>query len=197
MLLAVMLLGRAWAAVGVPTDSGIESCARIADDHQRLACFDREVSLMKAQRHTADQAASATAASTPAAGATPSVTTPAATPSAATTAAGVAAGQAAPRAELTPEQRMGLTPGRVLQLQSTANKSPDLKELSVKIQAASTNSAGRGVFRLENGQVWQEVEPDAKFTVQPGQTVLITRGAMGSYFMSASAHMSTRVTRWQ
>jgi hypothetical protein len=92
---------------------------------------------------------------------------------------------------------MGLTPGRVLQLQSTASKSPDLKQLSAKVAGVSTNGTGRGVFRLDNGQTWQEVEPDPKFVVQAGTTVLITRGALGSFFMSAGAHMSTRVTRWQ
>ncbi len=188
MLLAAMLLGHAWTAGGAaaaePADAGIESCAGVTDDHQRLACFDREVGLMKAQRRSGTQAASATGA----VGAT----------SAAATSATSGAGTAAvPASQLTPEQRMGLTPGKILQLQGTANKSPDLKELSVKIRAVSTDATHRGVFRLDNGQVWQEVEPDAKFAVQPGDTVLITRGMLGSYFMSASAHMNTRVTRWQ
>jgi hypothetical protein len=96
--------------------------------------------------------------------------------------------------ELTPEQRMGLTPGKIVKLQGSA-RAPELKELTAKIQAVVLNSAGREVFTLDNGQVWRQVEPDSSFTVPPGSTVRITRGALGSYFMSVGEHLSTRVSR--
>ena len=89
---------------------------------------------------------------------------------------------------------MGLTPGKILQLQKPQGGT-ELKELSVRIEGVSTNGSGREVFRLENGQVWQQVEPDSKFEVHPGDTVRITKGALGSFFMSVSPHMGTRVTR--
>jgi hypothetical protein len=101
-----------------------------------------------------------------------------------------------PAPELTPEQAMGLTPAKILQIQGGPSATK-LDKLSVKIQRVSTNGAGREVFSLDNGQVWAEVEPDSKFTVQAGDTVVISRGALDSYFMSAGAHMSTRVRRAQ
>jgi hypothetical protein len=101
-----------------------------------------------------------------------------------------------PAPELTPEQAMGLTPAKILQIQGGASATK-LNKLTVKIEGVSTNSSGREVFRLDNGQVWSEVEPDSKFTVQAGDTVVITRGALDSFFMSANAHMNTRVRRAQ
>ena len=89
---------------------------------------------------------------------------------------------------------MGLTPGKILKLQGDT-KRMELKELVAKIQGVSTNASGREVFKLDNGQVWQQVEPDAKFAAQPGDTVRISKGLLGSFFMSASAHMNTRVSR--
>lgn len=162
LLCGAVVLANAWAAA--PAAPGIESCPKIADDKQRLACFDREFALQKQQ-------------------------TTAAGPAAATLAAPTAAAT-----QLTPEQRMGLTSGQILQRQSPPS-APDLKELRAKIQEVWANSTGRELFTLENGQMWRQVEPDANFRVKPGDTVHITKGALGSYFMSVNAHMSTRVSR--
>jgi hypothetical protein len=100
MLLTAMLVGRTWAADGLApaeaVDPGIESCARIAADPQRLACFDRELSLMQAQRHASASAIGATAAGTPANAPGATVMPATGTP---------AAGKAAPGVELTPEQQ--------------------------------------------------------------------------------------------
>jgi hypothetical protein len=100
----------------------------------------------------------------------------------------------APEPELSPEQAMGLTPGKILKLEGSS-RGTALKELTVKIQGVSTNTSGRTVFQLDNGQVWQQVEPDPTFTVRPGDTVHISKGVLGSFFMSASTHTNTRVTR--
>jgi hypothetical protein len=101
-----------------------------------------------------------------------------------------------PKPELTPEQAMGLTPAKILEIQGGPS-STKLNKLTVKIQGVSTNGYGREVFTLDNGQVWSQVEPDSKFSVQAGDTVVITRGALDSFFMSANAHMNTRVRRAQ
>lgn len=98
------------------------------------------------------------------------------------------------RTVLTPEQRMGLTPDRILKLQSS-NETRELKELTAKIEAVAGGPAARRSFTLENGQVWRQVEADPDFMVRPGDTVRITRAMFGSYFMSVSRHMNTRVSR--
>ena len=173
-LIAALVLGHAWAAAG-PAPAGIESCGSVTDDKERLACFDRELALLKGRKQTAAPA-SATAPASPG--------------------SPVVARSTPPPAELTPEQAMGLTPAKILQIQG-GTSATKLNKLTVKIEGVSTNSSGREVFRLDNGQVWSQVEPDPNFTVQGGDTVVITRGALDSFFMSANAHMNTRVRRAQ
>jgi hypothetical protein len=179
-LFAALLLGHAWAAAqSAPT--GFESCGQVSDDKARLACFDRELALQKERKQTmapapAGESASATAPES--------------------TAAPGAVRRPPPLPELTPEQAMGLTPAKILELQGGPS-APRLNKLSAKIEGVWINSAKREVFRLENGQVWSQVEPDYNFTVQPGDTVVITRGALDSFFMSANTHMNTRVRRAQ
>jgi hypothetical protein len=171
---AALLFGNAWAATqAAPT--GFESCGPISDDKERLACFDRELALQKERKQTAAPAS----ATVPSSAGAP-----------------VVARNPPPLPELTPEQAMGLTPAKILELQGGPSATK-LNKLSVKIEGVWINSAKREVFRLENGQVWSQVEPDANFTVQPGDTVVITRGALDSFFMSANTHMNTRVRRAQ
>src|SRR6185437_13224144 len=95
---------------------------------------------------------------------------------------------------LSPEQRMGLDPARILKLQGSQGTA-DLKELTAKVRSVSGDLGSRRYFTLENGQVWRQVEAESEFTVRPGDTVHITRAMLGSYFMSASRHMATRVSR--
>jgi hypothetical protein len=173
-LIAALVIGNAWAAAQ-PAPTGFESCGQVSDDKERLACFDRVLALQKERKQTAAPAA----ATAPMSAAAP-----------------VVARSTPPPAELTPEQAMGLSPGKILQIQG-GTSATKLNKLTVKVEDMSTNSSGREVFRLENGQVWAQVEPDSNFKVQPGDTVVITRGALDSFFMSASAHMSTRVRRAQ
>lgn len=146
--------------------SPIEACARLTNDQARLACFDREVAAQMAREGH------------PAAG-------PAAAP----------APPPAPAAKLTEEQKLGLTPGRIQQIERPAGAPPPLQELTIKIASQHTDGNGHQVFTLENGQVWRQVELDTSFTVHPGDAVTISKGVMGSYFMSFGTHRNTRVSR--
>jgi hypothetical protein len=165
VLLLFGALTLGYAWAAGPAPSGIDACPQITGDQERLACFDREYALLKQRK--------------PAVAPAPEPATAAVT---------------RPAAELSPEQAMGLTPGKILQIQGSSSGT-SLKELTARIQGVSTSTSGRGVFKLDNGQVWQQVEPDSKFEVRPGDTVRITKGALGSFFMSASVHSNTRVTR--
>jgi hypothetical protein len=159
-LAGFFLIGRAW---GAPDSNGaFESCVKLTDDKERLACFDR------------------TAAALGHGGGTPTTATP----------------QRETPAPLTDEQKMGLPAQRILKLQESADAAPPkLKELTAKIQSVHASAAGREVFTLDNGQVWQQSELDPKFSVAPGDTVKITHGALGSFWMSANAHSHTHVSR--
>jgi hypothetical protein len=185
VLLGGLLGGYAWAAG--PTGTGLDNCPQIAGDQERLACFDREFALL-AQRKPAVAAA-------PGASAAPSAGNTRAQGSSESAAASRPAAPGTPAAvELTPEQAVGLPPGKILKLQKSPTGT-EIKALDARIERVSVNSAGRGVFKLDNGQVWQQVEPDAKFEVHPGDSVHLSKALMGSFFMSASKKMSTRVSR--
>jgi hypothetical protein len=171
VLFGALLGGYAWAAG--PTGTGLDNCPQIADDKERLACFDREFASL-AQRKPAVAAAPGPATAAPPAPAKPAA---ASTPG-----------------ELTPEQAVGLPAGKILKLQKSPTGT-EIKALDAKIERVSVNSAGRGVFKLDNGQVWQQVEPDPMFEVHPGDTVHLSKALLGSFFMSASKKMSTRVAR--
>jgi hypothetical protein len=210
LLLGALFLEPVWAAApaasGVDAASGIEACTHISDNQERLACFDREAALQKEKQQSNAPATEAAQPAMPASAGQPAVTAPRAQPPVAGTVAqppaGALAGQptgtaagSQPAQTLTPEQAMGLTPGRILKLEEGATRGRSLKELNAKIQGVSTNASGRAVFTLDNGQVWRQVEPDPNFTVQPGDTVHITKGVLGSFFMSAGSHRNTRVSR--
>lgn len=158
-LAGIFLMGRAWSAPD--SNAAIQSCVKLTDDKERLACFDR--------------AAAALGNSGVPAPATPQRQRP---------------------PPLTDEQKMGLPAERILKLQTPADAAPPkLKELNAKIQSVHVNAAGRQVFMLDNGQVWQQSELDPKFSVAPGDTVKITHGVLGSFWMSANAHSNTHVSR--
>ena len=184
MLFGALLGEYAWAAG--PTGTGLDNCPNISGDRERLACFDREFASL-AQRNPIVAAAAGTAA--PSAANTPAhASSPPPAP------AKPAAASASAPGELTPEQAVGLPPGKILKLQKGPSGT-EIKALDAKIESVSVNSAGRGVFKLDNGQVWQQVEADSKFEVHPGDSVHLTRALLGSFFMSASKRMSTRVSR--
>ncbi len=69
------------------------------------------------------------------------------------------------------------------------------EELTAHLRTVTRNAAGREVFTLDNGQVWQQAETRARFEAHAGEAVKITRGALGSFWLSVDAHNQTRVER--
>jgi hypothetical protein len=51
------------------------------------------------------------------------------------------------------------------------------------------------VFTLDNGQVWRQSETRASFEARTGDAVKISRGGMGSFWLSTDTHNWTRVER--
>lgn len=162
---AVLVMGLPLTALA-QRNAAIEACTRLSDDQARLACFDREV---KAQ-----MAREAAHPASPAAAPVPPPPAP---------------------TQLTEEQKMGLTLGRIQQLEKPPGAPPELKELTVAIKSVSVDGNGKQVFGLDNGQIWRQVELDQHFSVKPGDSVVISRGVAGSYFMSYGKHRNTRVSR--
>lgn len=130
--------------------SGVTACLKIADDHDRLACFDREAA-------------------------------------------------APPRREakpIAPEQQLGLTKRQVnkLEPQAAPSEPPPPVAIDAYILQISQNSAGFSVFKLDNGQVWVQTETTA-IAMHVGDMVVVSKGALGSFWLSAGKHISTRVRR--
>jgi len=48
---------------------------------------------------------------------------------------------------------------------------------------------------LNNGQVWEQAESRTGFWLRPGQTVTITPGVLGSFFLTDDEHQRVRVKR--
>jgi hypothetical protein len=178
-LAAVFTLSPAWPAT--PALTGIQSCTKVTDDKARLACFDRQIALLHTPAaQSADTGGAATAAGS--GGAIPA-------PGGSSTAA---AGT-----KLTPEQKIGLPRGKVDRLEAGPGAVPEapLAAFKAGIRSVSIDAGQRQVFVLDNDQVWRQAESKPGFSVRPGDTVQISRGALGAFFLSANPHSVTRVAR--
>lgn len=94
---------------------------------------------------------------------------------------------------------MGLSTEGVRKLEAEKGISPPEakppQELTAHLTSVSRNSAGRAVFTLDNGQVWQQSETRARFEAHAGDAVKITHGSLGSFWLSTDTHNWTRVER--
>jgi len=197
------LSGPAFAAPVVPAE--FRSCGQISEDSARLACFDKALAgLSSAPAAAAAPVAAAPVAAAPvaaapvaaapvAAAAAPAGAGAAAAPLAGAAAVGAAAASAP--AGLTPEQKLGLSPEGVRKLEEQHGiNSPQVKGLSAHVTGISRNGSGRGVYTLDNGQVWQQSET-RNFEISPGDEVSISSAAFGSFWLATDKHNWTRVQR--
>jgi len=165
------------AALGMGTAAGAEdigaavrACQAEVDDARRLACYDRAAGRAKAADATASpQVAAAPAASAP------------------------VAATAAPAAS---EDSFG----RERQLayeedQKRAEATRAVGELQTSIAGIEKRMDGLLTFTLDNGQVWRQVRPDSRFSINAGDPIRIQPGALGSFILSGPTKKSTRVTR--
>jgi hypothetical protein len=178
-LAAVCMLAPAWPAA--PALTALQSCAKVTDDKARLACFDRQIALL----NTPAAQSAGTAAAAPAGS------------GAATPAPGGGSSVAATGTKLTPEQKVGLPRGKVDKLEAAPGTVPEppLAAFKAGIRSVSMDAGQRQVFVLDNDQVWRQAERKLDFSVRPGDTVQISRGALGAFFLSANPHSATRVSR--
>ena len=179
----------AWAcalcAASVPaaaqsTSSGVLACRGITDDTARLACFDRE---------SARLAASPTSASTK--------TLPAAqTGSHATADASAPAPPAASTPSLDPQQTFGLSTAQISDREVAAGARPrEAVSITAHVARIAQGSNGRFIFTLDNQQVWQELLAAGDLDSKSGDSVVISRGMLGSYWMKAQSGRGCKVTR--
>jgi hypothetical protein len=168
-------------ALGISTAFGqgvLESlvdCSTQKNDSARLACFDREVAKL------APLARSVAPAQVSPASVPPSPPVVATTPA-----------QAAP----TPSDDFGVS-GNLARQRAETKKEADSgpRELHATITGVKAKPYGELVMELDNGQVWEQPEKKNTFLIRTGEKVVITKHALGSYFLTADSGATTRVRR--
>ncbi len=186
------------------TASAFMKCARIASDGQRLSCYDRlateliELGLSSMGGApapsapvpaTADQRAQPPAAQPPTAPAI-ATTGSAAPPPAAPQPAGesTAVGDGAAAVART-EDQFGLE-------RIDDEKRKDIKLIESRYVGEFTGWTGKTVFKLENGQVWQQAESGRMSWKASNPMITIKRGFMGSYQLAVEGvNKKVRVKR--
>lgn len=171
----------AWALLATTTLMSLavgadepQRCATMADDRARLACYDSIFGK-------------------------PAASTPVATPSAAAPQAGAVAGAAAAApaaaAAVDPEADFGLTEAakKARMPEETREQIPE--SISGKVTEVARQPAGELVVTLDNGQVWTQVQIDARARVAVGDTVTIKKAALGSHMLVTASRYATRVRR--
>jgi hypothetical protein len=112
-------------------------------------------------------------------------------------AAAPAAPLAAPPVDSTPsspEERFGMTEA----LQHKSGTQPkQLDNLKGRIAAVAYKGPEQVRLTLENGQVWEQTEPEAHLGLAPGDTVTIHRGLLGAFYLSSDKVHGLRVKRLQ
>jgi hypothetical protein len=179
--LVVLVAAPASAEDGIRAE--LDACRALADDGERLACYDRATGRILA-RAAAPEPAPAAAAP------------PASAPAAATTAAAAAATDAAPA----PVATDNFGRERVLAAEEAKRREQETRavgELSANVTGIDTRMDGLMTITLDNGQVWRQTRPDSMFRLKTGDRIKIQPGALKSFILSGPSNRSTRVSRVQ
>lgn len=169
LLLAFPLCAAAQAASPPTTLSQLLACRHVAGDAARLTCFDR---------------ASAALAQAP-------VSAPAQSPRAPTQAM---------KEALDPQRTFGLQHATIVQREAAAAgvHVKDASNITARIAHLGKGPDGRAILTLDNGQVWEQLVADGTdLYTKPGDSVRISRGWLGSYWLEVPSHHGCKVTRLQ
>jgi hypothetical protein len=168
------------AAAQSPSTDPLEACAQKADAAARLACFDQEMQ----HRHGTDVPRQ-TPAPVPAAPAAPVAAGAATAPSTAASHA---------------EENVGLEGAQLqkkLREEGVVEESHKPKPIVAQVSRALEHPDHRYTFVLDNGQVWEQVESKQGLFVNAHDTVTITPGVLGSFFLRTPKKLYLRVRRVQ
>ena len=162
--------------------SALQACAAVVADAERLACYDR-----LAGRVMPSVAAQGVRAPAPAATASPSPAAPAAA-GAASTAPAPAPAPAPAALAPSPKESFGS-----YQLEHPKPQVVAAKSLEAHVVALGRSQGGYVTVSLEGGAIWELDEEDPLLAV--GQSVTITRAALGSYILRTPSQRTHRVRR--
>jgi hypothetical protein len=169
----------AQASSSNPLAAQLKRCASLVDAGARLACYDTLAGVAAPSAATAQAAPSPSAGGS--AGAIPS--------------SGAAA---APVAATNPSAAPSVADFGVRNGPLQAERDP-VREKTMLAVVSAVSFRGRGelVVRLDNGQVWRQIQP-SDYPLKPGDHVEIDVAALGSYRLwTPSTRRATKVTRIQ
>ena len=96
---------------------------------------------------------------------------------------------------LAPEQTFGLAPITILSKESIAARRPELAEVQARLLGIGLGMDGRSELTLDNGQVWRQLSPGEELLIKTGDIVKLSRGVLGSYWLSAPSGRGSKVRR--
>jgi hypothetical protein len=99
-----------------------------------------------------------------------------------------------PEAGPTPEQKFGFSGAQARALEPKPAQAPPAA-VHAQIMSVSEGANGRLIFVLDNSQTWQQIELEPDFSARNGQSVTISNGVLGSFWLSGDSHRATRVKR--
>ena len=172
-----MLLAPALNGADPATDA-FETCRNIADDVDRLACYD-------------DIPLPATKPQAPAVADTVVTPAPRKTPDTPPVPNPPSAPDVAPVAEATSEddnvvqRSLGRLRGLFGRDEPAPEKPPELQSIEGQVVRVVKLARGNHSLTLEDGQVWREIEVKPRARYRVGDAVVIARGAFGSYNLSS------------
>jgi hypothetical protein len=187
------------AAPASPLDA-VLACRRLDDAATRLACFDRASDLLAAATTAAvgmaASPATPPATASPPVGAPPPVLAPA--PDAVERAAAETPNRVAPVRPLDSQQAFGMPPRDVAAAEVAAGvRAPAVDKIRAAIAAVGRTADGRLLFTLDNGQVWRQLLVEGELLAVVGESVTISRGLFGSFWLQAASGRGCKVNRVQ
>jgi hypothetical protein len=77
----------------------------------------------------------------------------------------------------------------------TTAQAPEVANISAKVVAMEIRRNGQFTVTLDNGQSWTQTEYESSAIVKTGDEITIRRGSFGSYLLTTTAGIGTRVKR--
>jgi hypothetical protein len=97
---------------------------------------------------------------------------------------------------LNAKQQFGLPEHALVEKEIAAGTRPiAVNTIEARVAQLSQTSDGRSVVTLDNQQVWRQLTVDKDLLLKPGETVTISRGVLGSFWLETKQGRGTKVTR--
>jgi hypothetical protein len=93
-------------------------------------------------------------------------------------------------------QAFGLNLNSALSIFDRGSHTETVDEVTLTVSQASQNLQGRWVITTQEGQVWRQIDTDPlDHTPKPGETAVVKRGTLGSFFIKVGHDRAMRAHR--